>query len=151
MNFWSMIRPVFYLLIGLCLVIFPFINQPPPENKLILLEGAPTKVQLTKSRNRVGVEFRLSDMRINYTQVNPNYHRVSEIIQSGEPVKLWVMPDPWKKEIGILYKMTFKDSPIVNYDETVKAQQEKSNYMLIIGIVLSCIGAFSLSRKMKRG
>ncbi|QQR57729.1 MAG: LPXTG cell wall anchor domain-containing protein [Candidatus Melainabacteria bacterium] len=149
MKIWALIRPVFYLLIGVGLVYFALTDHPAAENKLKLFEGVPEQVHFTRTRRHDQIAFRLNDMRTDYQDDSPHYTEVQAALQTGQQVKVWVDNEGTKDKYGRFYKMSAGDKEIVSYAETVESKKSSGNFMLWIGLALIGIAGFLFWRRTK--
>jgi hypothetical protein len=149
MNFWTLFRPAFYIILGLGLVIFTLTSHVAPESKLKLLEGIPEKVEVTKSSRHNKVAFHLGDMRTDYADDDPNYSQVLESVSAKQPVKVWVEAEGYKDSYGRFYKMSVGDKPIVTYADTAESSKKSNTFSLWIGVALIFIGGFLIFKRMK--
>lgn len=147
MNYWALIRPALYFVLGVSAIVYGLIHQPAPESKLLLFEGVPEKVQHTTHTREKRIEFYLGRMWTDYPENAPKYNEVATILEAKEPVKVWVDNEDYKDGYGTFYKMSAGDKEIVTYADAVQRRKNDNQFWMIIGSVLVGVSVFLFKRR----
>lgn len=148
MSIWTLIRPVFYMLIGLGLLYFSLSVHPVAEDKLKFFEGVPKEVEKSTSGKRKYVDFTVGDMHTYYSDRKPKFDAIASAVKTGTPVKIWVDLDA-QEGSGRLYKMVAGDKEILSYSEFINAEKSSSNFSLFSGIALVLVSIFLFWKRFK--
>ncbi len=149
-DFWHIIhklRSTMFLVGGLIMLGMFLIAGTPPEDKLKLLEGIPTKSKLYYSSKSLVLQFYVGDKYTQYSQGDPHFRDVVAIVKSGTPVKLWIED---KGEWGPLCKLTANDQTIVSYEEAMKGRGFGKMVAGVLGSILAIVGGLDLFKSKKK-
>jgi hypothetical protein len=120
------------------------------EDDLTLAEGVAADVERTQSARGTThfVRFTVGRYRIIYGSDKPKFYDVVGMVESGQPMQIWVSTRRETlfrlTDLVPLYKLYDGNRAVLTYEETVASKSEQSWLFLVGGLALFTIGSWEV-------